>query len=407
MLEISLPNIPEKFCLTPEFRLLAACSWIAPPALEHDQAERIASLCREGIDWEEFLVLVRRHAVPALVYATLGRHAGDAVPQVVRETLRKNNSTIRHQALFQAAELVRLIKLFIGQGIELIPLKGVFLSHQLYGDAGMRSSVDLDILVKAEHVDRAEQILAEEGYYCDCHGLELTVRQKQHVRTHIHHFDFVHSKSGLHVELHWNFGPWLPGQLTAFLSHTTRRELQGMSVDCLDDDATLLLLCDHGARQKWLKLKWLGDVARLLSSERSTGWDTLLDLAHEVDLQRTLAHSALLVHWIYCVPLPHALRSLIQNEIMSASVSERALETLLMSSEEVASAGKSAHRLRLAWQTKRLRPTLPYGLLLRSVFVPMEDFQVLRLPSALFWLYYPLRPILWFWRNFISPQKKA
>src|SRR5450631_1551270 len=104
MPDVSLPDIPEKFSLTPEFRLLAACSWIAPPALEQDQAERIASLCRGGIDWQEFLVLVRRHAVPALAYATLGRHAGDGLPQAVRETLKKQNSTARHQALFQAAE---------------------------------------------------------------------------------------------------------------------------------------------------------------------------------------------------------------------------------------------------------------------------------------------------------------
>jgi len=38
MPEVPLPSIPEKFNLTPEFRLMAACSWIAPPALEQVQA---------------------------------------------------------------------------------------------------------------------------------------------------------------------------------------------------------------------------------------------------------------------------------------------------------------------------------------------------------------------------------
>jgi len=363
-------------------------------------------LCRGGIDWDGFLALVRRHAVPALAYATLGRYAGDAVPQAVLESLRARNSESRLQALFQAAELVRLIKLFDGQGIDVIPLKGVFLSHQIYSDMGMRSSADLDILVNTEHVDRAEQILAAEGYNCDCKGIELTVRQKQHVRTHIHHFDLVHSNSGLHVELHWNFGPWLPGQLAAILSHTTRREWQGVSFNCLDDDATLLLLCDHGARQEWLKLKWLGDVACLLLSERSTGWETLLALAHKVDLQRILAHSALLVHWIYGVPLPVELRALIRREHQVKSLSEGAVLTLLMSADDIASAGKRAHRMRLAWVTKRLRPSLPFGLVLSSCLIPLEDFQLLNLPASLFWLHYPLRPFLWFWRNYIRYPKK-
>lgn len=397
----ALPDIPEKFSLTPEFRLLAACSWVAPPELEQDQAERIASLCAAGIDWEEFLILARRHAVHALAYAALGRHAGEAVPPAVQEALRRHNSATRRQALFQTAELVRLTRLFAGRGIGLIPLKGVFLSHRIYGDMGLRSSVDLDILVQEADVERAEQVLAAEGYSCDSHGLELTPRQKRHIRTHIHHYDFVHPESGLHVELHWNFGPWLPGQLAALLSRVVRQEWQGVSFDCLDDDATLLFMCDHGARQEWLKLKWLGDVARLLSSGRTTGRHTLLALAQEVDLQRTLAHSALLAHWVYGIPLPDELRALILRERLAVPLSEGALAALLMSADEVAAAGKRAQRMRLAWITKRLRPSLPYGLVLSSCLVPPEDFQMLNLPAPLFWLHYPLRPFLWFWRNYI------
>lgn len=49
------------------------------------------------------------------------------------------------------------------QGIDVIPLKGVFLSHQLYSDMGMRSSVDVDILVKPEHIDCAEHIAIATG----------------------------------------------------------------------------------------------------------------------------------------------------------------------------------------------------------------------------------------------------
>ena len=166
----NLPTLPERFSLTPEFRLLAACSWVAPVALEQAQAEKITSLCNVGVDWDTFISLVRRHGVPSLAYAALGRHAGDRIPLDVLENLQKRNSRGRRQALFQAANLVRLIKLFSGQGIDVIPLKGVYLSHQLYGDLGMRYSVDLDIAVKPAEVDQAEKLLVAEGYYCDYHG---------------------------------------------------------------------------------------------------------------------------------------------------------------------------------------------------------------------------------------------
>jgi len=127
MPDLPLPIIPEKFSLTPEFRLLAACSWIAPPALEQDQAERIASLCKAGIDWEEFLVLVRRHGVSSLAYTMLCRHAGDRLPAAIRDILKTDHIQSSGQALLQSAELIRIGKRFSEQGIEMIPLKGVLL----------------------------------------------------------------------------------------------------------------------------------------------------------------------------------------------------------------------------------------------------------------------------------------
>jgi Uncharacterised nucleotidyltransferase len=402
MPDVPLPSIPEKYRLTSEFRLLAACSWIAPPALEQEQARQIVALCRGGIDWDVFVALVRRHGVPALAYFVLCRYAVECLPDEVRETLRERNSASRLQALFQAAELARLIKLFAGHGIAVIPLKGVFLSHQLYGDTGMRSSVDLDILVRPEHVDLADQTLEAEGYSCDYHGRQLTARQKRQFRTHLPHYDFTHSRTGLHVELHWNFGLWLPGQMTDFLLHTTQREWQGMPVACLDDDATLLLLCEHGARHLWSSMKWLGDVARLLSSERATGWDTLLERATEFDLRRILAHSALMVHWVYGVQLPHELCRLIQQEDLAASLSERALTRMLMSGGDSAFAGKRARKLRETLHLKRMRPSVSYCMIAKYCLVSPDDYQILTLPASLFWLYYPLRPILWFWRNYMN-----
>ena len=81
MLDFPLPDIPEKFRLTPEFRLLAACSWVAPPALEQDQAEKIAALCSGGVDWAVFEPLVRRHGVPSVAYSVLNRYAAQWLPK--------------------------------------------------------------------------------------------------------------------------------------------------------------------------------------------------------------------------------------------------------------------------------------------------------------------------------------
>lgn len=182
------------------------------------------------------------------------------------------------------------------------------------------------------------------------------------------------------------------------LHHTQLQEWQGSVVNYLDNDALLLLLCDHGARHEWFRLKWLSDVARLLAAARVTSWESLFALARRLDLQRTLAHSALLVHWIYDIPLPAQLYELIGQEKLIASLSTRAMAAILKGEKELTAAGAA---LRVARQMKQLRPSLPYSVLLKSVMTSGNDWQMIPLPDALFWLYYPLRPFLWFYRHYI------
>lgn len=396
-----LPELPKHFKITPELQLIVECSWVAPASLEQSQAENITALCDKNINWDTVTSLIRRHGIPVLAYEALRRNAEDEIPPHILENLRQNNNNARRQALFQTAELLRLHKLFTKKEVEMIPLKGVLLSQLIHGDPGMRYSVDLDLLVKPDQVAAAEQILGEEGYYNEYFKFALTTKQKAHIRTHIHHMEFVHLNSGLHLELHWSLGPWLPEQVTTVWNHTKKMEWHGISVNTLENETLLLVLCDHGARHEWSNLKWLGDVAQLLVSGRITDWELLLSLAHRLDLLRTLAHSALLAYWFYSIPLPSELRVLIQKDKLSVILSEKALPIILMNAKEIASAGKNARSLRIAWKFKRLRPSLPYGMILNTMLVPLIDFKTLPLPAALFWLYYPLRPVLWFWRHYI------
>ncbi len=48
-------------------------------------------------------------------------------------------------------------------GVAALPLKGPLLSRDLYGDPGMRSAVDLDLLVRAEQLDLAVRTIGARG----------------------------------------------------------------------------------------------------------------------------------------------------------------------------------------------------------------------------------------------------
>jgi putative nucleotidyltransferase-like protein len=393
----ALPALPERFRLSPEFRLLVACSWVNPQA----QAERIIYLSGERIDWDEFIELVDRHRVPVLAYAALRRHANECLPNDIREKLKERSDQARKQALRYAVELVRLIKMFAGNSIEVIPLKGLILSQRLFGDTGMRQLNDIDLMVRHEDLDLADRFLGLEGYRRISPGFELTKNQKKYLMTGIHHYEYVHNERCLNLELHWRSFLWTPEQAAELWNSCQPAEWMGLRVKCLDDDALLLYLCDHGAGHKWFRIKWLSDIAMILAQDRPNGWDNLLAMADRFDLRRVLAQTALLVHWLYEVSLPRPLSRLIEEETASVSLASIAITAILTSEVDHATGGRRFEYVKRTRYLIRLKPSLPYGMVLKGVLISPQDIKEIPLPSSIFWFYIPLRPVFWVWRNYL------
>ena len=78
----------------------------------------------------------------------------------VKETVEAGRSS----ALVMQMLTWRLLAALSEAGIVAMPLKGPFLSERLYGDAALRSSTDIDLLVPVADLDRA--LLALEGAGC-------------------------------------------------------------------------------------------------------------------------------------------------------------------------------------------------------------------------------------------------
>jgi hypothetical protein len=168
----------------------------------------------------------------------------------------------------------------------------------------------------------------------------------------------------------------------------------------MNDDMLLLTLCDHGAMHAWFRLKWLSDVAMMLTEERPVGRRQLLKLAEQFDLKRTLAQTALLVHWVYGVPLSDDLKQLIGQEKKSAALSIPALAAIQMPATEIVSGIRLVKVLRNTLQIWKRRPSLSCRTVLLPLLTSATDYQDFQLPDRLFWLYIPLRPFFWLWRYF-------
>jgi hypothetical protein len=138
----------------------------------------------------------------------LSRVLGSRLPGAVCERLKSRKTATCRLALRQAAELARLRSELGAHGIEFIPMKGVMLSIQLYGDPGMRSTRDLDLLVKPESLDKADGVLRRDGYKRKFPDFEPTPKQKDWMHRHQVHCVYYHEQRQQLVELHWRLAQW-------------------------------------------------------------------------------------------------------------------------------------------------------------------------------------------------------
>lgn len=154
----------------------------------------IANSGTEGISTgsdllSELLSLSVKHSVTPLVAESLSRQ-GLLSDVGTAETYRHISylSFVKWQQ--QENELHKITKFFEENQINHIPLKGAVIRN-FYPEPWMRTSCDLDILVKEEQLDKAAQLLVEELGY-----------QKKNKTGH----DIMFlTPSGVNIELHYGF----------------------------------------------------------------------------------------------------------------------------------------------------------------------------------------------------------
>jgi hypothetical protein len=396
-----LPSLPARFRLTPEFRLLLASTWVAPAASAQSQAGAIAAASNPAVDWNVFLALLDRHRVLAPP-DLLGRVLGPRLPDPVREQLASRKAEACRQALRQGAELIRLHNAFGAQGIEMIPIKGVMLSMQLYGDPAVRSSRDLDILVKPERLVDAGEVLEAEGYRCTDPDFELTPRRRRWILEHGPHFTYCHDGRRQLVELHWRFPLWRRRHVAELWNCCATKAWMDTDFLTFSDEILLLFLCDHGAKHQWRRIKWLADVAALLGRASGISWETVLALAGRLDLCRPLAQAGTLASWLYAIPLPEPLVGLIERQKSAGALAAAAVEAMRLDEDEQFALPE---RLKAGVAPRHLRERLPRLETLRAALLSTDEFKEFPLPDRWFWLYFPLRPLLWFYHHYLRSGK--
>lgn len=328
--------------------------------------------------------LARQHGVFALFYKFM--RGQDSA-------LSSNDSVERHRNAYMgnvgrnmriSQALLNLLDVMERNGIRAIPFKGPVIAEQAYGDIGLRSFCDLDILIRPGDFPRAYDLMESSGYI----SLKPAIgRMKSVWRRTRRNFEF--QKGSLLTDFHQQVttGPRFL-QLRVPWDNLSGVELNGREVPCLSPEDTVLMLAMHGTHHGWNLLKYVADLAHLVHRHRDAiNWEKLVRKARKMGVLRMVLTGISLGHDFCGLAVPTRVKEELSRD---RKVDERIayFKTKVLDPHKSGLIPQGAFPGSLDSLWFRVRYLMYY------IFNPTNlDVLSIRLPIFLYPLYFTIRPL--------------
>lgn len=351
-----------------------------------------------GLDGDFATVVLNHHLLWCSLDA-IKRHQLP-LPAASIEPLKNRYVSQASHALRVAARLKSITLLLESEHLAYLPLKGVLLGQQLYGDPSHRHPGDIDLLVEEEQVVKACTLLAEAGYEPVVPATWPSPSQwKVLLRSH-QHVALKAPDGAVLLELHWKaertprcFGfSRIKEELVSF-------EMMGHHFPQLPDDLLLVYLAVHGSKHGWASLHWLYDFALLARGLDQSVWQQVLARARSCGYMDHLANACFLAEELFHTPLPSGILN-----SLSAYRPGRRLRRMVVRRIENGNPitiGEQFHHLAYSMVLERgIRGKLA---VLQKELIDPKEWSRYKLPAPLFFLYYLIRPLSMLYRRLLRP----
>lgn len=300
--------------LVPEQRLSVLCSGIEVFDTGDHGIEK--TIREERINWDLFLRMVLTYRIAPFVYRHL-RRMKDLVPENVIGMLREGSACAFARNTIATDEIKMVSHIFAEARVEAIFLKGAALMYDIYGGPGLREFNDIDVLIKENDLDRADEALRAGGFSVVEGGGGVSDYRSQR----------VYSFNGkLTLDLHTGLlGRKLRDRMLsidreALWEGKRSIEAGGTAINTLDISHTLLYQCLHFAVQHgFIGLAGGVDIREILIKHAADiDWEEVIKLAAEYRIKKPVYYSLHLVETMLDAPVPaDVLKSLASAETIS------------------------------------------------------------------------------------------
>jgi hypothetical protein len=142
------------------YRLLALCARAEGDAAHYG---RLCQAAAKVTEWEGVAAQAEVHGLAPLLYVH-ARAAGVQLPPAAKRKLQGLYLRHHHANQVRTGVLRDILSAYAAAGVPALVLKGAALSHTVYPEPGLRPMSDLDILVRATDLRRAQSLLAGLGF---------------------------------------------------------------------------------------------------------------------------------------------------------------------------------------------------------------------------------------------------
>jgi hypothetical protein len=259
----------------------------------------LATLQRGGhvapasIDWQALLELADSHGVLPIFC----KKYSSELPETFVSRVRSQWMA----AAFLTSELEGLLEQFSVHGLEVLPLKGPLLAQALYGSPCLRSSDDLDLLVRRRDFNKARALLIDLGF-------EPVYQADDYHQTF--------QRQNTCIELHFSVAP--PASPAMDLDRVWDRarvvEFRQQKIRFFSNPDLLIYLIIHGVKHEFARLIWVLDVARALADLSDDDVNEVFKLAKALGVEGAFLTSCELARYSLDIVLPSRVVAAIERQ---------------------------------------------------------------------------------------------
>lgn len=243
-----------------------------------DRVERMLNNPLNRIDFENVFRLASEGGVSGLLYNNFKRL--NSIPEGFLKRLENYYfQTVRNNVLHER-ETLRVLKLMSNEGIEVIPLKGSIAADVIFGNFGLYPTSDIDILVRLTDMDRAEEVLRENGF-----NRTIDLKEKDLINASYH---VCYGNDKYVVEVHWNLVTrYFNVDSDFWWKETKKTRYEDSEILLLSEERYLLYAIFRWFSHTFRPLRYSVFVSALISAYgRKMDWQKLIACSKSLRMKR-------------------------------------------------------------------------------------------------------------------------